>query len=331
VSGQKYRRGCGYDVGKGSHDPILRIWDQLQTVEALRKPVRLQHPSDLQLARGCYVSSVFHYAAAVRLSQSKLYGSGLSHLVFGIEEIGKGLIYRWSTLGLFSMDPKDRGSRHYVERAMLSCHQCKQRVLYISFVGKDLAPEMLNVGSIDPQLERLWKDPEAKLDLDVPKSAEEMLSRVVPALEKDRPRAVAIASALVEMELLERVKWLGLYVDDHEGLELTAPWYVSAERFGAMRARFRQLYDVSAPLLQPGLPKEAGDFIRRLVPQFSGLPTTLECEHYAGRRYRAKLKSDASKGGATAAAARPAESLPLSAPSPPPSAPPGPPTSASKG
>lgn len=301
-------------------EDALRERDKV-TVRGETSPEPVKNPTARQLGLSCLFNSLFTVRSAAFLATRREFGPATSLVILGIEELGKATAYRWIDLGLFSTLLSDRGTRAYLEPAVLTCHQCKQRLVYICYLAPGVLKDSVDVERMEASMEALWNDPAADIDLDLPKTGAELWSRVEPKYRADKARAIELAGTFVEMGMLENLKWLGFYVEESKGL-LRAPWLISRKTYEAMRTRYESLLRAVFPMMDPALPPEAEKAVSRLISGLTRLINQpIECEHSAGRMYRGKLgvkkwPTNGSDAGIPTASA--VNSTPPSAPPPPP-------------
>jgi AbiV family abortive infection protein len=258
--------------------------------DAVGNPAAIQNPTDNQLSLTCLLNSVALVHSADQLARDGEHGPARSLLILGIEELSKSVVYRWFDFGLFSSTPADRGGRPYLERAILTCHQCKQLIIYIARFSQDFLPEIWDNSTLDRALDTIRRNPEARPELPVPTSSEELSKRIEGALRANPGKTRAAGEMLVEATILEELKWARLYVELRES-KLRAPWLVTPNSFEAIRSQYFLLLDSVFNLVQPSCPPETERLIRRFVEPFGRMPSEpFECEHGSGIQYRKKLR-----------------------------------------
>jgi AbiV family abortive infection protein len=257
--------------------------------DAVGNPASIQNPTDNQLSLSCLLNSVALVHSADQLAREGEHGPARSLLILGIEELSKSVVYRWFDFGLFSSNPADRGERPYLERAILTCHQCKQLIIHIARFSQDFLTEIWDKAALDGALETIRRNPDARAELPVPTSSEELNKRIEGALRANPGKTRAAGEMLVEATTLEGLKWSGFYVELGES-KLRAPWLVTPNSFDAMRARYFLLLDSVFNLVQPSCPPETEKLLRRFAEPFGRMPSEpFECEHGSGIQYRKKV------------------------------------------
>jgi AbiV family abortive infection protein len=254
------------------------------------QPDPIKNPSYEVLSKACLFNSLTLFRSSELLASEGEYGQSTSLLILSLEELSKATLFQWVSWGFLSTNPEDRGKRAYLEPAVLRCHQCKQRHIYLVQMSPRVLENLVDVPALEATFEALYKDPSAKIDIDLSARARERLAEIDAGLRAREEKVIDIAKSLVEMDLLERLKWLGLYVEGDSTL-MQAPWLITRDVHKTIRDRYRSMLRTIFPLLTAELPSEAMESMRRMMVAFSStLKEPIECEHPAGKRYRGKLK-----------------------------------------